>query len=280
MRLTKICLAVFASMTFASNAWGHGFLLSVVNDGLGNPAALTAVSQAQQLDLLAGPTVGPSNVFLDKFGATATTDGTGTWYGANGGSPATSGPWPAYTLATYTILSPLYFSDGTGAAVPASTGTYLQVADRFVADQVGHPGAAPGAVNLTGLTMTQPGYGVSLYDVHELSKHLYIAAGSTQKFGEYGFAYNVTVHFAGGQTVTSGPLVDVFALTDPSLPGGSFALASRAQQDAATQAIYNAVPEPSSMVLAAVGAVAVGFSGWRGARRRKLRRSSPAMQSS
>jgi hypothetical protein len=260
MRLSKLCYAVIATLSIANHVWAHGFLLSAITDGLGNPIALGTASQAQQLDLLASPTVGPYNVFLDKFGATATTDGTGTWYGVNGGSPATSGPWPAYTSATYTILSPLYFSDGTGAAVPASTGTYLQVADRFVADQVGHPGAAAGTVNITGTSLTQVGYGVSLYDVHELSKHLYLGAGSTQKFGEYGFAYNVTVHFAGGQTLISGTLVDVFSLTDPTLPGGSFALAPRAQQDAATLAVYNAVPEPSTVALAGTAAMVAGIA--------------------
>ncbi len=255
MRFSKTILTMLTSLTITGTAWGHGFLLSVNTDGGGNPLSFTATSQAQQLDLLTGPTPGPSNVFLDKFGATATTDGTGTWYGANGGSPATSGPWPAYTSAKYTILSGLYYSDGTGAAVPASAGTHLQVADRFVADQVGHPGAAAGTVDITGTTLTQPGFGVSLFDVHELSKHLYIGAGSTQKFGEYGFAYNVTVNFAGGQSLTTGPLVAIFALTDPNLPSGSFALAPRAQQDAATLALYNAVPEPSAIALAGIAGV-------------------------
>ena len=88
---------------------------------------------------------------------------------------------------------------------------------------------------------------MSLTDFHELEKDLYIAAGSSQVDGEYGFAFNVTATFANG-TVTTGPLVDVFA-TDIG-PNGGFATFADpfAVQDPATLAIYNAaVPEPSAL---------------------------------
>ena len=107
---------------------------------------------------------------------------------------------------------------------------------------------------MNGNTPFYSGFGVSLYDHHELEKDLYLAPSSTQTYGEYGFAFDVTVHFANGTTLTSAPMVDVFALSDPNL--GDFAdNAPLAQQDIATLGIYNAavgVPEPSSLVLAGV----------------------------
>ena len=82
-----------------------------------------------------------------------------------------------------------------------------------------HPGAAFGDVYINGQTSSYTGYGVSLYDAHEMEKDLYIGSGPT--YGEYGFAYDVVVHFSDGVTLTSGPLVNVFAISDPNY--GDFA---------------------------------------------------------
>ncbi len=119
-----------------------------------------------------------------------------------------------------------------------------------------HPGAAFGTATITGQSSFEAGYGVSLYDTHEMEKDLYVGSGPT--YGEYGFAFDITVHFSDGVTLTTEPLVDIFAIADPSY--GNFALnAPSAVQDAATLAIYNAatgVPEPSSLLLAALGGLA------------------------
>jgi hypothetical protein len=175
---------------------------------------------------------------------------------------------------TFNIISPLYFSDGTGPAVFASAGTQLHIFDLWAGNPAPltdpHPGASLGDLYVDGAAAFYPGFGVSLYDAHELEKDVYLAANSTQTYGEYGFAFDVTVHFAGGQTVNSGPLVDVFALditTDPANPGGFATFAPFAQQDLATQALYNAavgVPEPSSgILLGAAGIAAVATAGFR-----------------
>jgi len=81
-------------------------------------------------------------------------------------------------------------------------------------------------------------FGVSLYDSHELEKDLYIGSGPA--YGEYGFAFTVTTHFNDGVTLTTGPLVDIFVLSDPN--DGDFAdTASVTQQDQATFDIYRAI---------------------------------------
>ncbi len=67
---------------------------------------------------------------------------------------------------------------------------------------------------------------------------MYIGSGPT--YGEYGFAFTVTAHFNDGITLTTEPLVDIFALSDPNY--GDFAdTASLSQQDQASFAIYRAI---------------------------------------
>ncbi|HTQ37716.1 MAG TPA: PEP-CTERM sorting domain-containing protein, partial [Pirellulales bacterium] len=145
----------------------------------------------------------------------------------------------------------------TSPAVPASSGTYVHIYDLYAGDP-SYPGASAGDVYIYGNTSFQTGFGVSLYYYHELEKDIYLAADSTQTYGEYGFAFDVLVHFASnGMTLDTGPLYDVFALdttTDPDNPGGFATFAPFPLQDAATEAIYAAlVPEPSSFLLALIG---------------------------
>ncbi len=288
MRSITNCLLTLAAMLFAQNAWGHGFDLSINYDNNGNPVSFTAASAQPVLDQ-DGLTPGPSNLFLDAFAQTPNPDGS---LGTYEGFTQTAGAWLPYT-ATFNIVSPLFYSDGTGgAAVPATPGTYLHVYDLWAGnpDPVTnpHPGASFGDIYVNGNTSFYPGFGVSLYDHHELEKDLYIAAGSTQTNGEYGFAFRVTVQFADGVTLTTSPLVDIFATdttTDPDNPGGFATFAPDSQQDAATLAVYDAVmastPEPSSLALAALGAVALALPKLR-ALRRRIRRSrgdaSPAQK--
>ena len=257
---------VFVVTACGNTVWGHGFDLSV--DSYTNPTAFTIVSNQPVLDDDGtNPAPGPGNQFLDAFSGTPNADGS---YGTLEGFAQTSGPFPPFTSASFNIISPLYFSDGTGPAVPASPGTQLHIYDLWAGNPQPvtnpHPGASFGDVYVNGATSFYAGFGVSLFDHHELEKNLYLAPGSTQTYGEYGFAFDVTVHFANGTTLVSGPMVDVFALditTDPSNPGGFATFAPPAQQDAATVGIYNAVtgvPEPSALVLAgaAVALCALG----------------------
>ncbi len=289
MRLAKFCIAVFVSTAIANNACGHGFNISEI-DSSGVPVALTASSQSQVLD--SGGTISPySNLFWDTFpNATKPdalfTEGTlvstprsspGTYYPTNDGGAATAGPFSLYDSATFTVISPLLFSNG-GTAVPASAGTLLNIVERFpgnapngASNATNHPGAAStaaGFLAISGSTGVLPGFQFSLADTHEFAKDL-ILGGSTLT-GEYGFAYEVTVHYHDGSTLTSAPLVAIYALTDPTLTGGSFTSASLATQDAATLAIYKAaVPEPSAYALASIGGVALLAVRWlRGGRSR------------
>ena len=150
------------------------------------------------------------------------------------------------------MVSPLYYSDGAGtAAVSASAGTYLNFFDRYPDNSDGnHPGASAGTFNLTGSAATG-GFGISLTDFHEVEKDLILAPGSRQNNGEYGYAFDVTIPFNNGTTITVGPLVDVFGTgtsTDPDNPGG-FSNAPDAQQDVATQQVYSAVMEAAHRAL-------------------------------
>jgi hypothetical protein len=258
-RFIIVSIALLACSVHAASVFGHGFDVSV-----DNPPSLFTITSAQPYYDLADPTdpsnapyptAGPSNLFLDAFDGDANPDGS---YGTFEGFAQTSGPFPPYSGATFNILSPLYFSDGTGPAVPASSGTYLHIYDLYAGNSDGsHPGASSGDVYIYGNTSFLTGFGVSLTDHHELQKDIYLAAGSTQTYGEYGFAFDVIVPFSNGTTLNTGPLFDVFALditTDPNNPDGFATFASFDQQDAATEAIVAAlVPEPSAFLLAVSG---------------------------
>ena len=211
-------------------AWGHGFDLSLTFDNTGNPTSIVSASQNAFYDL-DGVTPAPSNLFMESFSGTPNSNGS---YSVIHGGAQTAGSFPPYT-ASVNIVSPLYFADGSSiAATPAPGGTYINMSDRYVGQ---YPGASPGNVLITGQSMFEPGIGISLFDAHELEKDLFIGSGPT--YGEYGFVMDITVKFTSGITLTTGPLVDVFAVSDPNF--GDFAdNALSAQQDAATKAIYRA----------------------------------------
>ncbi len=238
VELRRYGLVFVMLLCSASIALAHGFTLTIQLSPSGQPIAIDSMSESSDLDIQ-GDMAGPDNLFFDQWSASSTTNSSGTFFKATEGFAARDVPWPAYT-ATYTILSPLYFSDGsntTAAASPAAAGTRLKITNRFVGT---YPGAADNLtapVQVTGTSGQIAGYGVSLYDPHELEKDLYLAAGTTQTYGEYGFAYQVVVSFAGGPTLKTVPLVDVFAMSSPTL--GDYAdSAAPSTQDAATQAIY------------------------------------------
>ncbi|HEV2969475.1 MAG TPA: hypothetical protein VGY55_05740 [Pirellulales bacterium] len=255
MKTNSLWIVLLMFSLWAGPAWGHGF--SLIPNSSTSPTSFSIVSAQPVLDNDPNnPTPGPNNLFLDQFNGTANSDGS---YPTDEGFAAIVGPQPAHSAATFHILSPLYFSDGTGPAAPASSGTYLHIYDRFAGNSDGqHPGASAGDVDVSGSTSRLPGVGVSLMDFHELEKDLYIASGSSQANGEYGFAFYVSATFANGM-VTTGPLVDIFA-TDIGAGGGFATNADPfALQDPATLAIFRAaVPEPSAFVLCAICLAALG----------------------
>jgi hypothetical protein len=201
-----------------------------------------------------------------------------------------AGAWRAGTTFTFQITSPLYFSNGLPAtpggkvAVPASgtTFAYFSDADDAHPNTSGLHASVSGSstVPVAGFQLLDP-YGQVVEPGHELVKNLYLDPSSTQTDGEYGFGYTMTAHFQNGQTLTTGQLVDVFALND--FDGSNAALdaflASDTLQDAATTAIFNAidapaaigVPEPATE-LSAVLALASFFAIARFRRRQPLRK--------
>jgi hypothetical protein len=272
----------------AGRAWGHGFILSLpgYNGSSPPPASFSVFSNQPVLDFDPdNPTPGPHNLFLDQFGATPNGDGS---YGTFEGFAQVNGPQPTILSATFHVLSPLYFSDGTGPAVLPSDGTRLHIS---YADSAGD---GDGGTNWPAYFASNPGIDISgstsLVDgfalapttyalpagtadpaFHQLQKDIYIADPS-QTNGEYGFAFGLDVTFATGSgsvTVSSGPLVDVFA-TDIGAGGGFATNADPfTMQDPATLAIYTAaVPEPSAIALTLMGAVVIGVGGCRRFRRR------------
>jgi hypothetical protein len=253
-------------------------------------------------------TQGPSNLFTDEFGSTPMVgnggatyyetyegfvelDGVSTTYNFSTGmvaSSTTSGTWGIQS-ATFHILSPLYYADGNAiAAAAASAGTYIEFSVN-PAEYDADPSAFPSAplsdggpdIEISGSTSVVAGFPVSGSDFHELLKDIYIAPGSTQTYGEYGYAYDVTFtlqqnlpflpDYGDTVTLTTPPMVNVFALTDPDLPGGDYGDdAPYTQQDVATMQIYDAamasaqaVPEPSTFVLGGIGFVAFALLAWR-----------------
>lgn len=298
-----LLMLLLATAPFAGNVLAHGF--AIEQNSIFNPTAFAISSEAAYLD---NPQVtpGPSNLFLDEFNPNPNNIGPGLPISVDtlGNNPTNaasygtfegfvqqvagpSGSWPIRS-ATFNVLSPLYYSDGTGsAACPATPGTYLQFYDAVDGEYAGAsqlPSLGGPYINITGTTPFTPGFPVSAEDYHELQKDLYLAAGSAQTYGEYGYAFEVTVSlfspFDPSDIVmlTSPIMVDEFAMTDPSLNpaldypanpnggiyGGDFGdFAPLAQQDAASMFIYDAamsaaatVPEPSAFILAALS---VGF---------------------
>ncbi|MGA2259221.1 MAG: autotransporter-associated beta strand repeat-containing protein, partial [Thermoguttaceae bacterium] len=265
MRNVFLSISLISVSTFADFAWGHGF--EVQANSYSSPTALSVFSQEGYFNNLYSGTspengVSPENMFIEEFSATPTYGTMGTYYSVIHGFAATSGPYLPYT-ATFNVVSPLYYSNGIGSganqtgpvvAQPASAGTFLDIYDLWVGDP-GHPGASSGTVSVNGTTSFASGFGVSLTDPHELAHDLYLSATSTQTYGEYAFAYTVTVHFPStGATLTTVPLVDVYALSDPNL--GDFPdNASYTQQDAASVSIFQAATrvEPPSWSTATSG---------------------------
>ncbi len=183
-----------------------------------------------------------------------------------------------FTDATFTILTPLMFAGSDAVAAPASAGASMQIYNLYAGNSdSNHPGAGGGVVTISGTsTVTPSGITVSLTDYHELEKDLFIGAGSTQTYGEYGFAFDVAIPFSTG-TVTTPPLVDMFAIADPAL-GDYSDNAPDWVQDPATLNLYNAleslagnsVPEPPTALLAVVAGALV--AAWPMRRWRRLLR--------
>ncbi len=272
MRNISRCILLIGLSVFAHHGWGHGFNISV--NSYDGPTSLGVASQSQVFDNMFA-SLAPQNMFIEEFSAFPTSGTLGTYYSVLHGFCATSGAMPTYT-ATFNVVSPLYYSNGVGCGVnhsgpvvaqPASSGTFLNIYDLYAGNPdpmtAPHPGASFGNVIVTGTTSLASGFGVSLYDPHELEHDLYLSSTSAQTYGEYGFAYTVTMYFPNtGATLTTVPLVDIYALSAQKL--GDFPdNASYQQQDAASVAIFQAATRsaPPSWAMAQSGSW-TGLSNW------------------
>jgi len=259
------CLILLAVPAFAGTASGHGFdlFLNLANGGY----VITPSSEGDQVDSFgtAGNLSVTANnksyaeadyLFYSTLNGTPTTTLGQTVYAIPHGFVNHDGSWPPAILAgsptvgwtaTFNVITPLYFSDGTAGAVAATAGTQIQMYDADFGGAI-YSGTSPGYVNINGATPFYSGFQISLQDPHEIEKELILAPGSTQTYGEYGFAYDVTVTFNTGQAITTGPFVDVYAMSDQTF--GDFAdNAYYLQQDAATNAIYSAATAAGAAVL-------------------------------
>jgi hypothetical protein len=275
MRPLTFSLACLAWIGGAGLAWSHGFRAIPVYNAMSQPIGFNITSDSNVFDLAEFMT-GPENLFLETFGtAVSEMDGTfpdGIRYRAPHGFVEGSAlfPLPTPFIARYDIVSPVFFSNGIGTgpggsdpaeAIPALAGTVLRLTNVEAGNL---PGAEAGTVLVdgTGVISMQSGYGVSMGNAHELQKDLFIGSGPID--GAYGFAFTFTVQFPNlGITLTSPRLVDVFTLPDF---GDDLTLAGIARQDGATQAIYDAamaVPEPSSLVMLAIGGAGLAIATWR-----------------
>jgi hypothetical protein len=286
MKRSTTALLILILALAGTSALGHGIPLGLITSG-GTPYSMVPDSDAPFLVYNTFPPAGFYNMFLGRFGATATTDAVlfpgdpASYLSGSGFVEAvnTLDAWPAIASAHYTIVTPLMFSDG-GAAVQASAGTMLRTRNTHAGDPL-FPGATAGGVDITGTSGVLTSPGVSMGDSHELAFRLFLGPGSTQTFGAYGFGYTVTVDFVGGQTLTSPRLIEVFQMRDPTIAGGQNFndAANAAAQLAASNALYGAlVPEPSTFVLAGLGTALVGACGIRGYRRRRVPTSRRARQ--
>ena len=282
MRQLAYAAFLLALIGFAAQAEGHGFSLSVNYNANFTPLSLTASSQEPYLDQH-DFAAGPNNLFL---GASAAASSGRQWRVFSGDSWFRTNRGCLPSLHGYLqhrksfVLLERHGRPASGAGHDRNLRRYVGPLGRQSRPE--HEPPSRRCIrrflyqwhrhDLFARASTAP-FGVSLYDTHEMEKDLYIGSGAT--YGEYGFAFNVTVHFSDGVTLNTGPLVDVFAISDPNY--FDFAdNASIALQDSATQAIYNAanaaiywpfrvvlqdaathpintivtaVPEPSSVIL-------------------------------
>ncbi len=263
MKMSFTALLAIALAAADGRVFAHGFALYENVNGSGNVTGVTVVSNQPVLDQ-DNTLAGPNNLFLDNFLIQSGGSNAGDM-GTYEGSPQIAYGSVGWSNAYFTIVSPLFYSDGTGTAAAAAVpGTKLNFFDLFPNNSDGlHPGASAGDFNLTGSAATG-GFGISLYDFHEVEKDLILSPTSSQTYGEYAYAFDVTIPFSDGSTYTVGPLVDVFGTeTDPDNPV-DFSDAPDAQQDVATQQVYDsvmvAVPEPSALALASAAAAVFGVA--------------------
>ena len=180
--------------------------------------------------------------------------------------------FPLNATYSFNVISPLMFSNG-GTAVPANNVVYIDLYDANPGPSNGYV-ASSQHITIDGSHSFVAGFQVNGNEPHELDKILY-NYNNTGGNGDgiYGFAFNFTVTLSNGTSATSGTLVDMFETSDFFTNNGGDAggppydsPGTGGVTEQAALAVLAAVPEPSSLALAAFGLAALSL---RWLRRRK-----------
>ena len=228
-------LAIALTLACPGQAWGHGFSLSL---------------NGNQLVASSGDYPGNGNQYLfgevfDSIGGQLVTD-----HGGAGTSLFGTGK-----NLSFNVQGGLWYSNG-GPATLADAGLSLLM-------EGNRPGF-PGSVEIDRDSLFTLGFAISGNSSHEFLTTL---QGGTIPEGVYGIAYQVTgAPAAGGAPYVPTPLLVATWMTpnfDPGInpedPGSPLSLARAAIYDAAT----NPIPEPSTLVLLATGALGLACAAWR-----------------
>jgi hypothetical protein len=222
-------LLLFVLIAAGEAAFGHGFQLSLT----GNKLVGTGD------DFLDGKTTA-TNTYTSNW--TALTAGSLYVKGAGGVQPSDSGGLSVASGDKFSLefLGPLMFSSG-GSAVPAAAGVSL-VANSYVNTTYTAPNLIDSATLDGSLTLPD------LLDVSGNTSHSiqYVLSAATVPAGVYGFSFRVQGHndATGAAYLPSDPLVVLLNTSDFTDP---------ATVTAARAAVLSAVPEPSGVVIGAIG---------------------------
>lgn len=240
MRTAKFLLLVLALAGSTQVAHGDGFALSLSGN--------TLVGTSNGF-----PANGNARLFNSAF-----EDILGSWETDHGGAGTTL--FGTNKQLAFDVLGPLWYSTG-GVAVPAAVGVSLAMADQ----QAGFFGPS---ITLDANSTITAGYPISGNTSHEF---IFTLDGAASHEGVYGIAYSVRGNPVSGAPPVSGdPYVPTLLLVatwmTPNFNPGEDPLDPESPLQLAQVAIFNAastVPEPSSIVLAALGAMALVFFRWR-----------------
>jgi hypothetical protein len=234
MRNAKYLLFILVLASSMRAARGDGFSLSLSGN--------TLVGTSNDF-----PANGNARLFNSSFA-----DILGSWETDHGGA-GTSLFGTGKELA-FDVLGPLWYSTG-GVAVPAAVGVALEMADQ----QAGFFGPS---ITLDSNSTITAGYPISGNTSHEF---IFTLDGAALHEGVYGIAYSVRGNPVGGNPYVPTQLLVATWMT-PNFDPGPDPLNPESPLQRAEVAIFNAastIPEPSSIVLAALGAVALVFFRWR-----------------
>ncbi len=241
--LRPLTLALLLLTGVATPAWGHGFSLFL------NGTALDSTSNDYPANIAQFPPDGNQYLFGDEFDEIL-----GDLVSDHGGAGSTL--FGTGKSLSFDGFGALMYSPGAGAS-PAIPGVSLLIEGQ----QAGFFGSA----TVDGTSVFTPGFAISGNTSHEFLFTLQ-TDGVAIPEGVYGIAYRVMGHENEGEDYSPTPLL-VATWRTPNFDPGNDPLNPDSPWSQAQSAIYLAlvppVPEPSSVVLLALGAAGAAAWGWR-----------------